>query len=41
MTPFSSRRRYSGDGIEADFIEFNSGTSVTIGIAPKKGLLVA
>ncbi len=29
------------DGIEADFIEFNAGTSATIGIAPKHGLLVA
>lgn len=29
------------DGVEADFIEFNAGTTVTIGVAPKQGLLVA
>ena len=29
------------DGIEADFIEFNAGTSATVGISPKKGLLVS
>lgn len=28
------------DGIEADAIEFNSGTEITIQIAPKKGILV-
>ena len=28
------------DGIEADFLEFNSGTTVTIGTAEKQGLLV-
>ena len=28
------------DGIEADAIEFNSGTEVTIKIAPQKGILV-
>jgi hypothetical protein len=29
------------DGIEADFVEFNAGTSATVGISPKKGLLVS
>jgi NAD kinase len=29
------------DGIEADFLEFNSGTRVTIGIAERHGMLVA
>lgn len=29
------------DGIEADFLEFNSGTSATIGLAERKGILVA
>ena len=28
------------DGIEKDFLEFNSGTQVVIGIAEKKGMLV-
>jgi hypothetical protein len=28
------------DGIEADYLEFNSGSTVTIGIADKKGCLV-
>jgi NAD kinase len=28
------------DGIEADFLEFNSGTTVTIGTAEKQGLLI-
>jgi hypothetical protein len=28
------------DGIERDFLEFNSGTQATIGIAEKKGMLV-
>lgn len=28
------------DGIEADYLEFNSGTEVTIGIAEKRGMLV-
>ena len=28
------------DGIEKDFLEFNSGTQATIGIAERKGLLV-
>ena len=27
------------DGIEADFLEFNSGTHATITVAEKKGLL--
>ncbi|MFI5015602.1 MAG: sugar kinase [Hyphomicrobiales bacterium] len=29
------------DGIEADFLEFNSGTKVTIGVAERHGMLVA
>jgi len=28
------------DGIEKDFLEFNSGTQATIGIAERKGALV-
>jgi len=28
------------DGIENDFLEFNSGTQATIGIAERKGVLV-
>jgi hypothetical protein len=28
------------DGIETDFLEFNSGTKAVIGIAEKKGVLV-
>jgi hypothetical protein len=28
------------DGVEKDFLEFNSGTQATIGIAEKKGMLV-
>ena len=28
------------DGIEKDFLEFNSGTSATIGVAERKGVLV-
>ena len=28
------------DGIENDFLEFNSGTQAVIGIAEKKGVLV-
>ncbi|MGE5842359.1 MAG: sugar kinase, partial [Deltaproteobacteria bacterium] len=28
------------DGIEADYCDFNSGVSVTVGVAEKKGLLV-
>jgi hypothetical protein len=32
-TPFS-------DGIEKDFLEFNSGTQAVIGIAERKGVLV-
>jgi hypothetical protein len=28
------------DGIEADFLEFNSGTRASIGVAERKGLLV-
>lgn len=29
------------DGIEADFLQFNSGTQATIGIARRRGRLVA
>ena len=29
------------DGIEADFLEFNSGTEATIGVAERHGMLVA
>ncbi len=28
------------DGIEKDFLEFNSGTQATIGIAERKGVIV-
>ncbi len=28
------------DGIESDFLQFNSGTTATIGVAAKKGHLV-
>jgi hypothetical protein len=28
------------DGIEADYLEFNSGTVATIGVAEKQGMLV-
>jgi hypothetical protein len=28
------------DGIESDFLEFNSGTRATIALAEKKGVLV-
>jgi hypothetical protein len=28
------------DGIEKDFLEFNSGTQATVGIAERKGVLV-
>jgi hypothetical protein len=28
------------DGIEADFLEFNSGTKATIAVADRKGVLV-
>jgi len=29
------------DGIEADFLDFNSGTRATIGLAAKQGCLVS
>ena len=28
------------DGVEADYLEFNSGTEATIGVADKQGVLV-
>ena len=40
VSQMSERGVIFSDGIEADFLEFNSGMHATIKIAEKKGLLV-
>jgi hypothetical protein len=33
-------RGHFGGGVEADYLQFNSGTERTIGVAEKQGILV-
>ena len=40
VSQMPEQRVIFSDGIEADFLEFNSGTQASISVAQKKGLLV-